>query len=1194
MSPRIQQLAVMLLAAVVVVAAARDEPAAAKNYQTQWDTVMSILNCKSDSLIPSYICSVISKSRWGWASDDPNDDDEYTPDHPLPAPAAGWRRRPVMTSLNLTKYVDALPRIAKIRGYGIRHGRPVPIKLTIGMYSKTWQFHRDMPPTPVFVYGQSLQTATFPGPTIVARQGVPLAVEWQNHLPDAHILPWDPKVPTAIPKKGGVPTVVHLHGGAHPPEFDGHAFAWFTRDFAENGSTWTRKTYRYPNVQAPGNLWYHDHALGLTRVSLLAGLLAAYVIEKPELEAPMSLPCGDHDLHLVIADREFYTNGSISIDREWKPEYFGLVITVNGKAWPYLSVHRRRYRLRILNASNARYFNVTLSNGALPFTVIGSDSSYLSRPVTVSNLVLSPAEIFDVIVDFSRLPAAVTEIEMLNTAPYPFPNGTQTDPNLDGKVMLFKVAGKGKVDDMPDKSRVPEHGVPYASVAALPPPTTTRYIVLYENQTAPGNLYINGLRLEDPVTETPKSGTTELWQVINLTGDNHPLHLHIATFQAVKMTKIEGFQEFKTCMIANNNTATCNLTQHAVGPVVPVPEEEKTWKNAVKIPPEFMTSVVVAFRLVEANQPYPFDATTEPGFVYHCHMGPRIQQLAAMLLAAVVVVAAARDEPAAAKNYQTQWDTVMSILNCKSDSLIPSYICSVISKSRWGWASDDPDDYTPAADPSPTAARPLRSTADLPKYVDPLPQMARIQGYGINQFGFPVPTNLTIGMYNKTWQFHRDMPPTPVFVYGQSLQTATFPGPTIVARYNVPLYVTWENHLPDAHILPWDPTVPTAIPKNGGVPTVVHLHGAAQAPDSDGHALAWFTRDFAENGSTWTQKTYTYPNVQPAAGNIWYHDHALGLTRASLLAGLLAAYIVEWPELEMPFNLPSGEFDLHLVIADRKFNTDGTIFMDTVGAVPSVHPQWQPEYFGEVITVNGKAWPFQAVQRRRYRLRILNASNARYLNIRFSNGLPFTVIASDATYLSRPVTVSNLLLSPAEIFDVIVDFSLVVNPNATDIELLNSAPYPFPTGTPANATLDGKVMSFNVSAKWQLWHVINLTPDNHPLHLHLAEFQAVQMLQLVDPDMFKSCMLQHNDTFACNLSQHAVGALQPVPEEEKTWKNVVKIPPAYVTSVVVAFRLVHNNMPYPFDATAAPGYVYHCHILDHEDNAMIRPLTLLP
>uniref|UniRef100_A0A0E0FFN7 Plastocyanin-like domain-containing protein n=1 Tax=Oryza nivara TaxID=4536 RepID=A0A0E0FFN7_ORYNI len=626
-------------------------------------------------------------------------------------------------------------------------------------------------------------------------------------------------------------------------------------------------------------------------------------------------------------------------------------------------------------------------------------------------------------------------------------------------------------------------------------------------------------------------------------------------------------------------------------------------------------------------------------------MSPRrIQHLAAVLLAAVVVVAAARDEPAG-KNYQTQWDTVMSILNCKSDSLIPSYICSVISKSRWGWGSDDPaDDYTPAA-----AARPLRSTADLPKYVDALPQMPKILGYGIGPFGFPVPINLTIGMYHTTWQFHRNMTPTPVFVYGQSLQTATFPGPTIVARHNVPLYVTWENHLPDAHILPsLDRTIDVAIPKNGGVPTVVHLHGAAQAPDSDGHALAWFTRDFAEKGSTWTKKTYTYPNVQPAAGNIWYHDHALGLTRASLLAGLLAAYIVEWPELEMPFNLPSGEFDLHLVIADRQFNANGTIYMNSTGVVPSVHPQWNPEYFGEVITVNGKAWPYLRVQRRRYRLRILNASNARYLNIRFSNGLPFTVIASDASYLSAPVTVSNLLLSPAEIFDVIVDFSLA--PEATEIEMLNSAPYPYPTGNATNPDLDGKVMKFLLAPKGQLddmplpdnstvpehrvgvpyasvtalppplktryivlyenmtkpdnltmnlyinglrledpptetprsgttelWHVINLTPDNHPLHLHLAEFQAVKMQQLVDPDTFTSCMKQHNDTVICNLDQHAVGALLPVPEEEKTWKNVVKLPPAYVTSVVVAFRLVHNNMPYPFDATAAPGYVYHCH-----------------
>uniref|UniRef100_J3KW09 Plastocyanin-like domain-containing protein n=1 Tax=Oryza brachyantha TaxID=4533 RepID=J3KW09_ORYBR len=630
MGPRVRRLAaVLLLAAAVVaaVAAARDEP----RRGSQWDTVMSMLNCRSDSsLIPSYICSVIGKSRWGWGwgSDDP---DEYTAPAEDPAPAAA-RRWPVMTSLNLSKYVDVLPQMQRIQGYNLWNGIPVPTSLNIGMYQKTWKFHRDMPPTPVFVYGESPEKATFPGPTIVARQGVWLDVKWENHLPDAHILPWDRTVPTAIPKNGGVPTVVHLHGGAHPPEYDGSAFAWYTRDFNETGPAWNRTTYRYPNVQAPGNLWYHDHALGLTRASLLAGLLAAYIIEKPEIEIPMNLPSGEFDLHLVIADREFYANGSIFMDTkgvvpnihpQWNPEYFGMTMTVNGKAWPFLNVQRRRYRLRILNACNARYLDLRLSDG-LPFHVIAADSSYLLAPVTVTHLVLSPAEIFDVIVDFSLSPTA-TEIELLNSAPYPYGlNGTPPDPNLDGKVMKFIVAPyAAQLDGTPDNSTVPEHGVPYANVSALPPTMMTRYIVLYENMTADNrtmNLYINGLRLEDPVTETPRSGTTELWHVINLTNDNHPLHVHLGTLQAIEMKELVDPLTFKNCMIKNNNTDACNLLQHAVGGTLPVPEEEKTWKNVVKVPPNFVTSVVVAFLLVETNQFYPFDATTEPGFVYHCHI----------------------------------------------------------------------------------------------------------------------------------------------------------------------------------------------------------------------------------------------------------------------------------------------------------------------------------------------------------------------------------------------------------------------------------------------------------------------------------------------------------------------------------------------------------------------------------------------
>ncbi|KAJ4757344.1 Multicopper oxidase LPR1 [Rhynchospora pubera] len=529
----------------------------------------------------------------------------------------------VAASLQL--YVDPLPQMSTIKGFSMKGGNPSSVNLTIGMYQTTWKFHRDLPPTPVFVYGTSAEKATFPGPTIIARHGVPLYVKWENHLPDQHILPTDNTIPTAIPAKGGVPTVVHLHGGVHPPQSDGSAFAWFTRDYKEVGPKWTQTTYKYPNVQPPGNLWYHDHALGLTRANLLAGLLGAYIIEKPEIDNPMDLPCDNDDLHLIIADRSFNTDGTIymnstgnvpSVHPEWQPEYFGEAITVNGKAWPFLNVARRRYRFRILNSSNARYLNLSLSNG-LPFYVIGSDGSYLAAPVTTPTIVLSPAEIADVVIDFSN--SNTPCVELLNSAPYPYPTGTSTIGTLLGKVMIFHING----EKVSDNSTIPEKEVDYANVTMPEPTTKTRYIVLYEYTTPSGeptHLYINGLRLEDPATETPKSGTTELWHVINLTPDNHPLHMHLGMMQAINITELVGYQQFFDCMTQLNDAVKCNVTDHAVGKTLPVPEYEKTWKNVVKIEPGYMTSIVVAFKLVDTNQTYPFDATADPGYVYHCHI----------------------------------------------------------------------------------------------------------------------------------------------------------------------------------------------------------------------------------------------------------------------------------------------------------------------------------------------------------------------------------------------------------------------------------------------------------------------------------------------------------------------------------------------------------------------------------------------
>lgn len=548
----------------------------------------------------------------------------------------------------------------------------------------------------------------------------------------------------------------------------------------------------------------------------------------------------------------------------------------------------------------------------------------------------------------------------------------------------------------------------------------------------------------------------------------------------------------------------------------------------------------------------------------------------------------------------------------------------------------------------------LMSPSKLKMFVDELQNMPKIQGFEVVN-GKPSSKKLRIGMFYKKWKFHRDLPPTPVFAYGVSKSTATIPGPTIEALHGVTTYLTWQNHLPAKHILPWDPTIPTAIPKTkSGVPTVVHLHGGIHEAESDGYPDSWFTSGFKETGPTWTKKTYRYPNVQHP-GTLWYHDHAMGLTRVNLLAGLIGAYIVRQPDMEEPLGLPRGdEYDRTLVIFDRSFRLDGSIYMNSTGNNPSIHPQWQPEYFGEAIIVNGKAWPRMKVRRRKYRFRIINASNARFFRFFFANDLDFIHLASDTVYHDRPVVIKDILLAPSEIADVVVDFSK----STSDVAILaNDAPYPYPTGDPVNQ-FNGKIMKFVISkdhdfdtsrvprkliqypspdvsaatmtryitmyeytsdidepthlylngksydekvtempkeGSTEIWNVINLTEDNHPMHIHLGLFAVLDQTEFVDDDVdeFLQCMLKRNDAVKCQISKYARGRRIEVPAHEKGWKNVFKMRPGCVTKILVRFSFIHSNSSYPFDPTAEPGYVYHCHILDHEDNAMMRPLKII-
>ncbi|OMO88071.1 Multicopper oxidase, type 1 [Corchorus olitorius] len=539
--------------------------------------------------------------------------------------ASQGKDRLVNTS-KLEMFVDELPDMPKIHGYDIVDGSPKPKLLTIGMFSKKWKFHRDLPATTVFAYGATRNTATVPGPTIEALHGTATYVKWQNDLPSKHILPWDPTVPTAIPStKKGVPTVVHLHGGIHEPASDGNSNAWFTARFEEKGPAWSRRTYHYDNNQQPGNLWYHDHALGLTRVNLLAGLIGAYVIRQPDIEGPLKLPYGDEfDRPLIVFDRSFRVDGSIymnstgnnpSIHPQWQPEYFGDAIVVNGKAWPKMVVRRRKYRFRIINASNARFFRFFFSNG-LEFIHVAADSAYLEKPVVANETLVGPSEIVDVVVDFSK--SKTDEAILENDAPYPYPTGDPVNES-NGKVMKFIIKKEREVDTW----RVPKKLIKYPS-SDLSSVSQTRYITMYEytsNINEPTHLLLNGKSYDAPATETPKAGTSEIWNVINLTGDNHPLHIHLGLFKVLDQTELVDDKEvFKGCMLKKNDAIKCQISKYARGKKIEVEAHEKGWKNVYKIAPGFVTKILVKFSYIHSNTSYSFDPTGEPGYVYHCHI----------------------------------------------------------------------------------------------------------------------------------------------------------------------------------------------------------------------------------------------------------------------------------------------------------------------------------------------------------------------------------------------------------------------------------------------------------------------------------------------------------------------------------------------------------------------------------------------
>lgn len=640
----------------------------------------------------------------------------------------------------------------------------------------------------------------------------------------------------------------------------------------------------------------------------------------------------------------------------------------------------------------------------------------------------------------------------------------------------------------------------------------------------------------------------------------------------------------------------------------------------------------------------------------------------------------------------------------------------------------------------------------IPKYQTPLlipPVMPRAGT--INQRGGKPVDYYEISMRQLQQQIlPAGMPMTTVWGYG-ALRSASkrglaqvwnAPSLTIEAQSNRPVRVKWVNELVDSngnylpHLLPVDQTLhwanpsggmagrdtrpdftgqPTPGPYSGPVPIVTHVHGAVGVGDeSDGYAEAWYLpaagnipagyategtwynffagKAKANYGATWGPgfATFQYPNHNRAS-TIWYHDHALGMTRLNVYAGPAGFYIVRGgpagdkavldtrtgltavlpgPAPKEGDKFPSNKiyYEIPIAIQDRAFNSDGSLFYpdtreffdgataDDPGFIPNtdLSPIWNPEFFGNTIMVNGNTWPFQTVEQRRYRLRFLDGCQSRFLILDFDNipGVEVWQIGNEGGFLPAPVNLTadagnRLLMALAERADLIVDFTNVPTGNYV---LMNEGPdEPFGGGEPdedfdsADPDTTGQIMQFRVvpavapdpttppmflqlpaiaplpapvttrplalmeemSMYWdgpaaamlgnvdgdgvpmhqmwmdpvsenpnvgdtEVWEFYNFTADAHPMHVHEVTFEVVNRQALVT-----------NEDGETDPPARLAGDPRPPEAWETGFKDTVTAYPGEVTRIRAQFK--------------TPGqFVWHCHIVEHEDNEMMRPYRIGP
>jgi len=539
--------------------------------------------------------------------------------------------------------------------------------------------------------------------------------------------------------------------------------------------------------------------------------------------------------------------------------------------------------------------------------------------------------------------------------------------------------------------------------------------------------------------------------------------------------------------------------------------------------------------------------------------------------------------------------------------------------------------------------------------------------------------------------------------------------------------VRWLNTLGRSHPLPVDTSLHWCYSLKGGssangvdysqfsieengVPMITHLHGGHSDFQFDGNPEFFYSHqnevigpqwDFVPGGFT---NRFRYDNDVPA-GNLWYHDHALGITRLNVYAGLAGFYFVrdklDTGEAKNPLNLPAFPYEMALAIQDRMFTKKGSLFYSAFpgdpfyddfitgeGAdlPPDLFPGGGPtalaEFFGDHMTVNGKIWPKADVEPRHYRLRLLNGSDSRFMVLRFrvardryttslsgaSKPLPFYVIGSDQGLAQRPIKVDTLVFEPGSRYDVVIDFSKLRRDSRVIMENIGGdAPFGGDFGdalAPEDLFPDrqtDRIMAFDVTldlnrevrdrfepgdlgqqesdrgrvdrtrkvalfegqdefgrlqpllgtaeptrdaagnivsgaVAWhsptterpkvdttEIWEIYNATGDAHPVHLHLVNFEVLDRREF-EADVIEQPLLQHNGTKGLGFRLENIDVGRKVKPGrayvENAPKDMVTALPGQVTRIKATFD-------------KRGRYVWHCHILSHEDHEMMRVLEVI-